>query len=560
MRNTKILTFATAISLLSIVTSCREELLSTNETSESKTLIQDATVKNGRLYFPNKESLQYQYDKVKNSEDEVIAKYMDKKNIISLRPILTKDNAGKISQQLMKRVEILKSNKRFMHSKGASSKITNSEEIADDIDDLEEIVGDDAYAAFLDSRAEIQVADEIYKYTDAGLFIVKEENYDKLGDYLAVKNISDDLLYPTEENVREDYVSSVPSEQRVSVTEDIDYFNAKSTNKIAPMDPDSGGGGGGPTTGSGGSTTDSNQQMVNFINGLQNCDTYHTWLQSLFGDSDMCVDKYESRYRVKTKAFNYNYYLVYNLGVKVKHQYKGWTGFWRKEDAQEMRIGVLLGTFYYDYNDIMNPSPPQTRVTSIYNNNNRAIFNSNTFWTQSSYYPGIYNMTGYSIQNYPKIFQDDYYVEDILPFLNVSSNNTLIDQGLYSALTSANKNLSASNMNKLFWNEVVKRTGKFAESLGKTKPDNNITYSYNVPQYGKIIIGKTYYNQKTNVDNLEKTFDWGFQIGFTMDSNGHVNPSTSASSLKKPQDFRVLMYGIAKRNGQWHGSKINTGI
>ena len=74
MRNTKILTFATAISLLSIVTSCREELLSTNETSESKTLIQDATVKNGRLYFPNKESLQYQYDKVKNSEDEVIAK------------------------------------------------------------------------------------------------------------------------------------------------------------------------------------------------------------------------------------------------------------------------------------------------------------------------------------------------------------------------------------------------------------------------------------------------------------------------------------------------------
>ena len=47
--------------------------------------------------------------------DEVIAKYMDKKNIISLRPILTKDNEGKISQQLMERVEILKSNKKDYH-------------------------------------------------------------------------------------------------------------------------------------------------------------------------------------------------------------------------------------------------------------------------------------------------------------------------------------------------------------------------------------------------------------------------------------------------------------
>lgn len=43
-----------------------------------------------------------------------------------------------------------------------------------------------------------------------------------------------------------------------------------------------------------------------------------------------------------------------------------------------------------------------------------------------------------------------------------------------------------------------------------------------------------------------------------MGDDGNISPDTSGSALKKPQEFRVLMYGIAKRNGAWHGSKINT--
>lgn len=76
-----------------------------------------------------------------------------------------------------------------MASKGALNKIENEDVITDDIDDLEEIIGDDAYSAFLDSRAEIQVADQIYKYTDVGLFIVQDSKYDELKQYLEVKAI-----------------------------------------------------------------------------------------------------------------------------------------------------------------------------------------------------------------------------------------------------------------------------------------------------------------------------------------------------------------------------------
>ena len=149
------------ISTFATFNSCREELIMSDVT-QPQAQIEGAITKNGRLYFPNKESLTFAYDKIKNAEDEVIADYIDSKNIISLRPIVTEKNENKIGKQLKERIALLKSNKRYityLESKGIQNKTENNEEIADDIDDLEEIVGDDAYAAFLDSRAEIQVAD-----------------------------------------------------------------------------------------------------------------------------------------------------------------------------------------------------------------------------------------------------------------------------------------------------------------------------------------------------------------------------------------------------------------
>lgn len=69
------------------------------------------------------------------------------------------------------------------------------------MDDLEEIVGDDVYSAMLNDGAEIQVAQDIYKYTDVGLFIVKQQEYSDLQNYLEVKNISDNMLLPTDESI-----------------------------------------------------------------------------------------------------------------------------------------------------------------------------------------------------------------------------------------------------------------------------------------------------------------------------------------------------------------------
>ena len=548
-----LLYFAT-FSCVAFLNSCREEIVV--QTEENNVQISEGTTKNGRLYFINKESLTATYNNIKNEEDEVIANYIDSRNIISLRPIVTEKNENKIAEKLNKRIALLKTNKRYMAylaSKGLQSKTENELEIADDIDDLEEIVGDDAYAAFLDSRAEIQVADEIYKYTDAGLFIVKDTKYDELSSYLAVHEISDDLLYPTEASIRKAYVENLPSEEVVSVDEDIKYYNARISqnnngNSI-------GGVGGNPPVNP---TINPSDPMYNYIMNLQNCAPHNGLFDGIFGDSDICIDRYEDRYRVKTKAYNYNYFLVYNLGVKVKHQYKGWTGIWRQDDCQELRLGVISGTFYYDYTGYFNPTTSPNRSTSIYNNSTRLLFNATTTWAPG-FYPGTYTMTGYNMQGFPKLFQDDFYIEDILnKYVNFSSSNALVDKAIYSALEAGNKQLTAQYLNKKFWEESIKFLGDTWQSMGRTRPDNNITNSMNVTELGKLLVAKTIYRTATNGSKIEKSFDWGFQIGIDMDSNGHVTPNTSGGGLKKPQEFRVLMYGIAKRNGVWHGSKINT--
>ena len=539
--------FSVAIfSIIATTNSCREELV-VNESAQNEVVLSEGSVKNGRLYFPNKESLTYAYDKVKNAEDEVIADYVDEKDIISLRPVVTESNENKIGAQLEERVNLLKNNRRYikyLSSKGIQSKLENNEDVTDDIDDLEEIVGDDAYAAFLNSEAEIQVANDIYKYTDVGLFIVPSEKYQKLQNFLEVRDISDNLMYPTDKAVRENFIESMPSQQIATVSEDINYYNAR----IAPMDdPGEGGGSGGggynPPIG------DPNVQMNNFINSLPNCGTYTTLLQQLFGDTDMCVDRYEDRRRVKTKAYNYNYVLVYNLGVKVKHQYKGWTGFWRKENVDEIRLGVLGAEFTYNYQSYFDPGPLNVGKTSIYTNNQLLKFNASSFnWASN----GL-TITNYNTAVFPKLFQDDIIIEQF-------GGNGLFGTGLNAAIAAGNAQLTSQKLHEYFWNYTVPHLGEWWQNLNKPVPViNNITLVYKaLGPLGKIKIYKTHYDHQYNTDDVVKTFDWGFQVGVNIDSNGNVTPDTSGSALKKPEDFRVVMYAIVKKNGQWHGSKINT--
>lgn len=538
--------------------SCNSELTdipveNDSETAQLYSTFSEENVRNGRLYFPTKASLEEIYGALIDAEDEEVASFIDGTGITSLRPIVTEANEEAIYNQTLERLAKLKLNSRFMASENAS-KIDDVPQMIDEIDNLEVIIADDVFGAMLNSDGEIQVGEKIYKYTDVGIFESDVEEYEGLIGFLEQENIADNLLYLTVEPVQNQFISLYPSDimSPIEGFGGVSFFPGNPSSGYSPSNPPSSN----PTP----PVTDPNTQMANFINSLQNCNTYNTFLQGLFGDHNMCTDKYESKRRVKTKAYNANYYLVYHLGAKVKHQKKGWTGFWAKEAADEIRLGVLIGTFSYDYSSYFNPTPAG-RSQSVFNAGNRLYFDAQTFWSPN-FNSGMYTMTGYSLQNYPKIFKGDYYIEDILP-INFSSSNPSVDFGLYSALQAGNEQLTASNLNNLFWNQtggLVKTLGNLYESLGQSKPNNNITYSYNATPLGKIVIAKTKYKHEYNKKDVETTFDWGFQVGFKISDDGDVSPSVTTPSMKKPQDYRVIMYGIAKKNGGWHGSKMNTGI
>lgn len=524
---------ASIFSIILTTSSCRKQDISVmTESTIPEVKITDASVINGRLYFPNKESLQYAYDNVKDKEDDDIAKYIDSKNIISLRPVITPKNEKLVAEKMKLRINNLKNNHRFMSHSRNNNKNLNIELIEDDIDDLEEIIGDDAYGAFLNGDAEIHVDNKIYKYTDVGLFAVKENKYESLKSYLAAHNISDNLLYPTAPDIKVAYIKNSPSGRLTLINENIEYFRV--------ADPIDGGGGyAGPPP-----SFNNNQSADDFIKNLPKCNIRHGIFGNLFGENDVCIDRYESRRRVKVKAYNYNYYLVYHLGAKVKHQYKGWTGGWRKEKVDEMRIGIEGVQFQYDYSNFFNYN---TGTTSIYAQNTRYQFNNAQFFSGTG--NKSLTVTGFSMVNFPKVIKDDIVIEEF------GSGNDIIAQ----AIKQGNRQLKSDNLNKYFWEYSIKMAGDFWKKLGKPAPsslNSNVTLMKKYPEFGKVLIHKTYYKSETNKDKLEKNFDFGGSIALNFGSDGNL--SVQPGNLhKKPSDFMVKMYGVIKRNGKWHGSKID---
>lgn len=173
------------ILLLSIVLvfvfSCQDEIQVENF-EPSKEFLNGISTVNGRLYFPSKEDFSREFDAVKDKSDVEIYEHVSKfysKDFISLRPIVTDRNENEVYQKLTERKERYLDNLSIYRKTSPEVQSRNSEDdYLSNIDDLEDIIGDEAFASFLNSDAEIQVGNEIYKYTDVGLFVTTD--YSKL--------------------------------------------------------------------------------------------------------------------------------------------------------------------------------------------------------------------------------------------------------------------------------------------------------------------------------------------------------------------------------------------
>ncbi|MFN4364148.1 hypothetical protein [Chryseobacterium hispalense] len=514
--------------VLFLVVSCmNEDLLQKNEDDIQ---IVDATVKNGRFYFPNKESLKAAYQSLKNKSKEEIEEYIDNKGIHSLRPIITENNEEEVINEIKQRKSsLLKSSSAY--AKVINGEISN-EDILEDIDDMEEIVGDDVYSAMLNDGAEIQVAEDIYKYTDVGLFIVKQQEYTSLQNYLDIKNISDNMLLPTDISVKEAYIEAMPSNQLTSVTSKLLYFNA-----LEPLDDNTGSNGGynypvgGSSGGSGSSSTYTppvEPSIATIVQNLPIGTIRKPLLGNIFGTTWVADDKYESRRRVKVKFYSQNLWLVYAVGCKVKHQYKGWTGLWRKENADKLGIGV--NSISWTFSHSMNMSAP-------------AGVPKQAYWLGSNMYTSS-NGISFTFQQNQNI-----------PSLPFASN---LD-GVIQFITDFT-GLTEEQLDKLFWENAWKQANKFLE--GQNKKLNRVAFV--VDSYSSTYIRYYDFSQvEDNQDVIERIFDFGIATPqFTYTFGGGTGNGISATSYSfnfmQPKATSVSMYGIAKKNGAWHGVKLVT--
>lgn len=555
--------------VLLFFTSCQNEMV---EDQNSQSVVKETTIKDGRLSFSSKEEFAKIYVQYADASEDELIKYFQplyEKGFYSLRPIVNE----KTEQFLYNHYLTLIRQKNLRTGRMMK---TSGEDIFDYLDDLEDIIGDDAFAAFLNENAEIEIANEIYKYTDVGLFFAESENYSDITEYLDLKNISKDMTVPTSDIVKQTVQNEFPNGGISSVNSTINYFT------LAPIDEGGDFGGSGSYTPATGSPASSDPSYIAFIGSIQPCSPHSGLFGNLFGDNNVCIDKYENRRRVKTKAFNYDYLLVYHLGVKVVHQYKGWTGFWRVEATDEIRLVVEAAQFEYNLdkinNLIINNSTP---VKTFYFENNKLIYSPNNI-SITGYSP-LYNV-GFSYSNLdqsslPTVFHDG------LAFEFFETGWDWLDGEIQNGI---NSNLNAKKLNEYFYNGLYSSVKSTINSSGNGNysyynPPANRTFAAKFPENGKIIIQKSVLTTGNNIGVKERTFDWGFEVGISLSEDHHPaipgnllsNPiqqaqpaatawkiklETNSSDIIRPRNFRVKIIGAARRGSSWHGSKFRVNI
>jgi hypothetical protein len=390
-----------------------------------------------------------------------------------------------------------------------------------------------------------------FKYTDVGLFIVEEDKYNVLEDYLYTANVSTNFLDVTPYNSQLFFANQYADAGISQINDDLTYFNFQSD----PNDFSANAGGYTVTPGSVAATDPSYNA---FLSTLGSCDPRSGLFGSLFGDNDVCIDRYEDRRRVKTKAFNYNYLLVYHLGVKCVNQFRGWTGFWRVEAADEIRLVVEAAQFEYNLDALLGNDAVNnlTKERSYFMNNQKAFFaGPNTFSFNNQW--GAPIITYVNLTSLPQVFQT---TGQGLTFEFFGSGNAWLDEKIQKGIDS---NLNASKLNKYFYDGLFSTVkSQLQSAFGQTVVvPTNRTFVAKYPQNGKMIIQKSVNSSGFNLGVREQSFDWGVQLCLSGGMNDwNIKPDVGCSVLVKPANFRVKIIGAVRKGNSWHGSKFSDGI
>jgi hypothetical protein len=517
--------FLSFLSLLMFL-SCSDNFHEENINLPEQIGLNEIKILNKRLYFPNKSTFTEYYNSIKEKEETEIADILNRKfysqSFYSLKPIVN-DKTEKI--QMERHLKKIKKNKIGLHMRNSQS----DEDIIDDFDDLEDIFGEEVFASFLNQEAEIQIGTDIYKYTDTGLFITNENKIIALNNYLDSKNISKNFLEPTDPSIKTSYKMQYNRcGGYASIEEDYQYY-------IAP-DYDCGGdSGSGSGSGSGDSDSGNTQNYYEYqliANNLDLCSGSEPGLANLFGTVKVCKDKYENRRRVKVKYWNVNFGLGYSIGIKVKHQYRGWTGFWRKQTTDKIVLGINSVSWKFK----RNYGIPNTNLPARY-----YVFDGTTYETQGAYDSAVFVSQGSNppVPGIPFADNIDIAVEWFTNDFGVLDTELKVRQLFYQFAYDRSKDLLNSKNRQL--NKAI--------AIIHTNTETWVQYY----DFSEDCI---------DCKKIRKVFDWGIatpSITFNLFEGynlGNVSLGSFTMDFNNPDLTGLSVFGMAKREGVWHGKRM----
>jgi hypothetical protein len=302
---------------------------------------------------------------------------------------------------------------------------------------------------------------------------------------------------------------------------------------------------GGSSTTSGGTTSTVNhtQNLINLIDDLEACNTLNGFLDSgfgLFGASKKCYANFDSKYRTKTKYWKENYLIWNSIGVKVKHQKKGWTGLWRAKSTDEVALSISQATFKYTINI---PNFPQSYAPL-----KLFFFEDKIFNSQSQ-------LMSYSNAIYKPPFPDMPFISDVIitEYVNDQIGSTF----------------TVDNMREYFYTGAWQIAKLIVQNERNRLPKNvtHILYTPTQILVNYVDIENRVLNTKKIVNRLDYNFGIGFKFNVYVDSNGNystnlgnfANNPLGFIEIPKLYDYskvKMDFVGATRKGNVWKGSRI----
>jgi hypothetical protein len=499
----------------------------------------------GRLHFNNEQEFKTSIEYVKSLEDidvEILMYRFYDKGFVPLYPFYQEDDVTKILEFVAKKKKRLGLTSEQVLYRTTNDEVDDDGEVLEQDDDL---IGDDYFAALLNFDREIVVDGKLHKYTNEGVFRVDLDKKTDLDTYIIENNITELStpdpttlerglvnVTPTVERYAPQSLSdqcgnetvgiaSVPEEQSGGFYNELVLYNDECDNLGGGSSSGGSSSGGSSSGGSSSSPTDHTASMTNYIKDLTPCNTQSGGIfgWNPFGTSRKCFENFSSRYRTKTKYWNESYLIYASIGVKVKHQKKNL--WWGAKTTNEAAIVVNQAVFSAEA-PFQIPSYASFPIFS--SRENRLLFFDGKFYPDVESYYVIQGWTPPHKLKPDTPFSDDIIIQEHID-LPILRNIDDIE-------------IEARELNKLFWEKGVYSGAKNLMNQLRGEDPRRITYLVTTPQKSYIhYVDLT--NRKLNTKKIIDKFDesWGGSIGFTFKLGTGGEPS--------------IMETYNEDNGEW---------